>query len=102
MTTETEHIDLPTLQDVAKAQADGLEIEVDTWPSHEEWEGSVWMNYMGYRDRPRQPVMKEVKILCYFDQVIQQLVWSSADAISGDWIRQPHLDMIAKVPCEGD
>lgn len=157
----TDWISLPTLQDVAKAQADYMFIErqipsSNHWAS---WDGEVYSSHWKFRGRhrqpvltvdlpvtevvqlqnsadglwahfrvgkgyaysinldvdkighrfaneyreavggkPIQPVMKEVKILCYFDQVIQQLVWSSADAISGDWIRQPHLDMIAKVP----
>ena len=97
MTTEN-WIDLPTLQDLAKAQADGWEIEFKTiYEGWAVWEQATWNGGITYRGRPRQPKMKEVKMLCYFAGGI--LYWYSADESPREhWINQPHLDMIAKVP----
>jgi hypothetical protein len=97
MTTEWKY--LQTFQDVACAQADGWEIEcAPTDCDWRPWAVKVWQNNWGFRARPRQPVMKKVKMLCYFDTVIYQLVWSSAEAISGDWIRVPSEDKTVEVP----
>ncbi len=102
MTTETEYIDLPTLQDVAKAQADGWEVmrlrechdDADGWYP---WIGKDWADHYQYRGRPRQPKMKESKMECWLCGT--HLSWRTENAsILRDWIRQPHLDLIAKVP----
>ena len=98
MTTKTEWKDLPTLQDVANAQDDGWEIEYSiTGGEHFAWKGSLWMQENFFRGRPRQPKMKEVKMECFL--IDGELHWRDENlSILGDWIRQPHLDLIAKVP----
>jgi hypothetical protein len=100
MTTETVWKDLPTLQDVAKAHADGWEIECygtsGSWCS---WNKVSWHTDLQYRGRPRQPVMKEVKMLCFVCTASRSLAWcDEAEMVPTYWVRQPHLDMIAKVP----
>jgi len=97
MTTEN-WIDLNDIQAVAIAQSEGWEIEVYTGTHQEEWQGKAWMHYMRYRGRPRQPKMKEVKIECWLiDGCLDWRDWNMQTPGSR-WIRQPHLDMIAKVP----
>ena len=93
----TEWTDLPTLQDVAKAQVDGWEIEVDTGPYWEEWKGAAWMNYMTYRGRPRQPVMRKVKMLCWLDSE-GELRWIESDQSPFGSIRIPALDIEIEIP----
>ncbi len=163
MTTEN-WIDLPTLQDVAKAQADGWEIEIQTDPGNDKycpwkfWEQATWNGGIAYRGRPRQPVltvdlpvtevvqlqnsadglwahfrvgkgyaysinldvdkighrfaneyreavggkpiqlvMKEIKMECLL--IDGELHWRSEYmSVLQSWIRQPHLDLIVKVP----
>ena len=100
MTTEN-WIDLPTLQDVAKAKADEWEItycheQSDEW---DEWNGSWWDDDYVFRGRPRQPKMKEVKLLAYLgSSLLYYYREGSAHCENTNLIRQPHLDMIAKVP----
>ena len=51
----------------------------------------------GSVERPSQPKMREVKMLCYLAGVT--LLWRTESYIAFDnWTRQPHLDMVAKVP----
>ena len=99
MTTETEYIDLPTLQDVAKAHAEGWEIEFANSSSQifSTWSGLAWHADRQFRGRPRQPKMKEVKMECF---VIDRRIGVAQRKLSvlSLWIRQPHLDLIAKVP----
>ena len=95
---QTEWQDLPDLQAVAKAQADGWEIECsylawDWMP----WHGYTWHHTFSYRGRTRQPTMKEVKMECWFCG--RFLHWASTkEPVPSRWIRQPHLDLIARVP----
>ncbi len=97
MTTENNWIDLNDIQAIAIAQSEGWEVQIDTGPFWEEWNEKAWMSYQRYRGRPRQPKMKEVKIFCYYTS--DQLLWIPAELkAQKSWIRQPHLDMIAKVP----
>ena len=66
MTTEWK--DMPTLQDVAKAQADGWEIEIQTNPDNDKycpfrnWNGRHWHTEYLFRGRPRQPKMKTITL----------------------------------------
>ncbi len=58
----TEWCDLPTMQDVAAAQAAGDEITVriderSAWLS---WVGNCWREDLNYRARPRKPVTRVV------------------------------------------
>lgn len=98
MTTEN-WTDLPTLQYVANAQANGWEIEVKyEFYDWGDWDGNEWRHGWQFRGRPRQPKMKEVKSCCwrYKDG---GLVWRDERyALPLPWIRQPHLDMTTKVP----
>ena len=96
MTTEN-WIDLPTLQDLAKAQADGWEIEFKTiYEGWAVWEQATWNGGIPYRGRPRQPKMKEVKMECWLiDGRLDWRDWNEPTQGSR-WIRQPHLDLIAK------
>ena len=96
---QTEWQDLPNLQAVAKAQADKWEIEIHRLARKEDgwrvWIGESWDRVHKYRGRPRQPVMKEIKMECWLNN--GALHWF----IEGSWkhgSRQPHLDMIARVP----
>ena len=99
MTTEN-WIDLPTMQNVAKAKADEWEVTYchelsDKW---DEWKGSWWDDNYTFRGRPRQPVMKEVKLECWLVsgriEFLQEQTYKSGPS----WKRQPHLDMVANVP----
>lgn len=93
----TEWTELNTLQDVAKAQADGLEIEVDTGPHWEEWKGTAWMNYMTYRARPRQPKMKKVRMLCWTDG--ETLFWNADHLpVPGEWTHISTQDIEIEIP----
>ena len=62
-----EWIGLPDLQAVAKAQADGWEIEDFSSSDWSEWNHKWWQEGRKYRARPAQPKMKKVKMLCWFD-----------------------------------
>jgi len=98
MTTEN-WIDLNDIQAVAIAQSEGWEIESERASGWEPWFGEAWYRTVKWRGRPRQPKMKEVKMLCYFTS--DELVWLPQELQAlQSWIRQPHLDMIAKVPDE--
>ena len=86
-----------TMADVAKAQEAGHEIEASPTPKNNfgTWSGEVWNKYFYYRARAQQPAMKEIKMECWLNN--GALHWF----IEGSWkhgSRQPHLDMIAKVP----
>jgi hypothetical protein len=98
MTTETEYIDLPTLQDVAKAQSDNWEIQYSLkGREYFAWSESAWDSSTFFRGRPRQPKMKEIKMECFL--VDGKLQWRSEYmSVLQSWIRQPHLDLIVKVP----
>lgn len=89
----TEWTYISRLEDINHALKEDFEIEVSYGLStFVPWDKNLWSANYKYRARPRQPKMKKVKMLCYFDTVIDQLVWSSAEAISGDWIRVPSED----------
>lgn len=104
MTTEN-WIDLNDIQAVAIAQSEGWEIEMQTDPGNDKycpwgsWGQQYWHSGYLYRGRPRQPKMKEVKILAYFSANYKALAWyAETESVPAFWVRQPHLDMIAKVP----
>jgi len=93
-----EWTDLPTLVSVCNAQTDGWEIEYGIGEDWRKWDGGDWRGYWKFRARPRQPKMKEVKMLCWLSRGLY-LDWCTEGndpTVSG--IRQPHLDMVAKVP----
>jgi len=100
----TEWTDLPTLQDVAKAQANDWEIQL--YDKHDDewihWAGAGWFIGNKYRARPRQPKMKKVKMLAYWRS--GQLVWFQDDTEypegSQFWIRIPAQDIEIEIPEE--
>ena len=103
MTNGTGWTPLSTLQDVAKAQAECWEIEIQTDPGNDKycpwkfWEQQHWHRGHLYRGRPRQPKMKEIKMECLL--IDGELHWRNENmSVLQSWIRQPHLDLIAKVP----
>lgn len=98
MTIEWKNITDP--EELFRLKREGWEIETNTptdgypWKA---WLGEQWNSFHIYRARPRQPVMKEVKMECFL--IDRELRWRDEGlSILGDWIRQPHLDLIAKVP----
>ena len=95
----TEWTDLPDLQAVAKAQADGWEIEHYNHPGDywNVWPQRGWNIQGKYRARPRQPKMKKVKMLCWFDGF--GLFWRK-ESMNYDkhWIRVPAEDKVIEVP----
>ena len=97
MTTEN-WIDLNDMQAVAIAQSEGWEIEVFVNNEWNNWHAGIWRSDREYRGRPRQPKMKEVKLECWLVsgriEFLQEQTYKSGPS----WKRQPHLDMIAKVP----
>ena len=63
MTTKQEWKDLPTMQDVACAQADEWKIQFSdgnkVWRI---WDGKTWANVWNFRARPRQPKMRTITL----------------------------------------
>ena len=102
MTTEN-WIDLNDIQAVAIAQSEGWEIEIqsdagnDKYCPFKAWDGRHWNTGYLFRGRPRQPKMKEVKMLCFL--IDGELRWRNENlSVLQSWVRQPHLDTIAVVP----
>jgi hypothetical protein len=90
--------DLPTLQDVAEAQAQGCDIQIYGVVGWETWHECVWALGSKYRGRPRQPAMKKVKSLCWrFSD--GDLAWRiEGMALAHPWIRVPSEDKEFEVP----
>jgi len=95
-------IDLNDIQAVAIAQSEGWEIErycgadegADCWIS---WDGTYWEDHYEFRGRPRHPKTREVKMECFL--IDGELRWRDENlSVLQSWIRQPHLDLIVKVP----
>ena len=97
----TEWIELKTLQDVAKAQADGWEIEIDQGDGWERWAETIWSDDWEFRARPAQPKTKIVKSLCMRYRANGNLVWidsSRPEAVDTDvWQRFPAGDIEGEV-----
>ena len=95
----TEWRELKTLQDVAEAQKNGDEIEVsDDYVSWKSWFEKSWHFSARYRARPRQPKMKQVKMLCYFDG--EFLFWAVEDSswAAKNRVRVPAEDKVIEIP----
>lgn len=98
----TEWRDLPTMADVAAAQAAGDEIQAnhtdrDTYWI--EWVGVRWFAETRYRARPRQPKMKKVKSLCWRDES-GDLTWTDEGigfTTESGWQRFPAGDIEGEV-----
>jgi len=68
-----EWLNLPEMEDVARAKVEGWEIEYryDVWIP---WGGKGWSSMCVYRGRPKQPkTTRKVKLLAWFDG--DQLSW---------------------------
>ena len=97
MTTEQEWHDMPTLQDVAGAQAGKWEIEIAAvqggW---EPWCGDAWTEAWNFRARPRQPKTKTITLrkalMRAFDDVYVSEGSSNFDKASGFvcWLGEPY------------
>lgn len=96
MTTEN-WIDLPTMQDVAKAQSEWWEIEY-TYPGSawNQWLGTGWSRSSNYRGRPRQPKTKTITLrrAVLFSYDGQYVSYDVEPPIEGDprfrcWIGDP-------------
>ena len=102
MTTEWKP--LLTMQDVAKAQADGWEIQIQTDAGNDKycpfkaWDGRHWNTGYLFRGRPRQPAMKKVKSLCWrFTD--GDLTWRiEGMVLAYPWVRVPSEDKEFEVP----
>ena len=96
----TEWTELKTLQDVAKAQADGWEIEARAFGNiqWQSWGGRAWKYDLIYRGRPKQPKMEEVKMLCW--KVNGRLDWleEGTHVAHPSWVRVPAEDKTIEVP----
>ena len=82
--------ELPTMADVAAAQAAGDEIEVLSiaHKCYWKWDGRCWDQYWSFRARPRQPKVKKVKSLCWRDKH-GHLFWADeTNGIVGKYIWQ--------------
>ena len=97
MSNEEWH-DLPTMQDVARAQYEGWEIEVfsefyKTWVP---WNGENWSVGATYHGRPKQPKKRKIKLLAWYNG---SLNWYSEDDVlpSDDWYRVPSEDKTVEV-----
>jgi hypothetical protein len=99
MTTEWK--DLPTMQDVACAQADDWDIQ---WATRGDqvwavWLGELWASKYIFRGRPRQPKMKKVKILSYMHIGCGDIIFRfEAEEVANHWIRIPSEDKIVEIP----
>jgi hypothetical protein len=98
---DAEWRELPSLLCVAKAQADGWEIESDTGDSDGwcAWNGLSWSQYWKFRGRPRQPAMKKVKLEAWLSEY--ELRWLNVEAGNKPaplWIRVPSEDKTVEVP----
>lgn len=92
--------DLPDLQWVATAQAEGWEIEVcvdRTLWLH--WDGEFWLDRNQYRGRPKQPKKTTVTSECWRWKTGGDLSWNTpnAERPSEGWQRFPAGDITGEV-----
>lgn len=92
--------ELKTLQDVAEAQKNGDEIECrDEGGRWFLWAGVYWHTSWKFRARPRQPKMKQVKMLCYLHNDSRLMWLKEGDLFAkGNRVRVPNLDYIIEIP----
>lgn len=95
---KSEWTELKTLQEVASAQSNDWEIQVThvvkDWVT---WLGVRWYADAKYRGRPKQPKMKQVKMLCWYKPG-QRLIWDEFDMTRAGWSRVPAEDKVFEVP----
>lgn len=95
--------DLPSMADVAAAQAAGDEIEYkNAMTSWNTWNEDWWNDDAKFRARPAQQKRKKIRMLCYTDY--QALMWRCEDVhLPKTWVRVPSEDKeieVLEYPCE--
>jgi hypothetical protein len=98
----SEWTELKDLQAVAKAQADGWEIELRHAYGWHIWEGETWKAGWKFRGRPAQLKTRTVTSECWRCKSDGQLIWRSADKAScfnwdAHWQRFPAGDITGEV-----
>jgi len=95
---------LTTLQAVAKAQADGWEIEIQADPGNDKfypwkrWNEVGWHSRALYRGRPKQPKTRTVTSECWRHKDSGDLTWRDAGRdLLYDWQRFPAGDITGEV-----
>lgn len=90
---------LPTLANVAAAQAAGDEIQFRSHETYEwrSWSGKTWDKDWLFSARPAQPKTVKVKILCWYDGGRMHFVRETWP-VGSDWIRIPEQDIEIEVP----
>ncbi len=84
------------LEAVAKAQADGWEIEVVTvYNERLKWDGEFWLDRNSYRGRPKPVEKQKVKFLAWTDGICLVHRTDGNDPFGG-WKRVPNLDLVEK------
>jgi hypothetical protein len=86
-----EWIKLNGIEDVARAEVEGWDIEQLWGTAWVYWAGDGWHRNTKYRGRPKQP--QETVIPCYFTG--NGLTWSLV--AQPEWVRVPELDKTIKV-----
>jgi hypothetical protein len=93
--------DLPDLQSVAKAQAEGWEIEIRVGTQKwDRWQGTRWDCRVDFRGRPAQPKVKTVTSKCWRDKDNGSLIWRNDEpswAVDFPWQRFPAGDLTGEV-----
>lgn len=96
MTTQ-EWKDLPDLQWVATAQAEGWEIELFAFNEWGKWDRKSWNENWKFRARPRQPKVVTKKLCAWVGKNDGSLIYHFGSvALSSNWTRQPKLDLEAE------
>lgn len=92
-------VDLPTLPDVARAMVCGWDIKVRVAPDveWEVWEGTNWKSRWQFQGRPRQPKMKKVSVVGWYDG---EQVFRLREGVEPKWpsIRVYSEDGVIEVP----
>lgn len=93
-----EWIDQLTMQDVAKSQAQGWEIEHrENSGSWFKWLGFSWQSNWEFRAREPMPAMKKVKLLGYLTEYRMLAQIEEGFAAPAYWKRFPAGDIEAEV-----
>jgi hypothetical protein len=101
--------ELPTLQSVARAQAEGWEIEESVNTGWRPWVGDLWRQWSNYRGRPAQPKTRTVtsaevepriiSMPCWRHKTYSSLAWFDQDSasLSDEWQRCPCGDRTVEI-----
>jgi len=92
--------DLPTMQDVARAQYEGWEIKAMNMALTEwfSWDGRAWNVNAKFRGRPRQPAKITVTSECWRNIITAALAYTSTGkGMIAPWQRFPAGDITGEV-----